>query len=794
MKHNFFKKLYGIFAVAITSITLAQSPQLQSWSIPVNLVNFNSGSPVSSLLPSASSSTLGYYNLPNGDKNITSEAFNSMHDSNGDLLFFVTKDLNRSTSTANALCVFDKNGKILGNGILKFDYSYTSNSGVHTTLLGHVFSKWAKEICIVPVPGNCHQYYVIAGYRDEAAQSGNTTINYQPVYAKIDLSLGANGQVVPVTATSNLKHLGALPGVPSHGFNNNGVNQKHRFGIAATPFRAGNDNNYFLYIYSVYSNGNLSPLGLYKYIVNASGIAFSTLENISPTFSGPVTYANYYSEMEIVRLPSGNYRLAKAIDNNNIYICDLNYSNGLIVSGSQRTVNLPSTKSLEGLEFSPDGNYLYYSYHGLLNKVGYLANLSSGAVLTPVDYLDFNVGFIEVAHDERIYFSEYPGDHLISKVNPDSPNSGFLSTNAVNLEDDFFLQYSTVLPDQLDGNIYYKTSPTISGNVTPCLPSIQVYTLSGAYDPTVTYNWTVSGGTPSSYAGTSQTIAITWTASVGTISVQVGCSKPTTLTVNTIPSTLNPDFTLSGSTIVGNTTDYRITATPVMTPPGFWWEISEVDVVSGSVIPGTTVTNNETWWHAPFITGNTFPGYDYSSTTAPLATGYSTSAPYATPPYTSTSFPVLNPGKFKLGKKYRITRGVWGPCLLWASISKTIYINSGLVKRNNDPFIVEDDAYSPSMPSNLATHTKVEKDKLGLSTLENINVYPNPNNGLFVLVTPNESAKDVLIYDVTGSLVYSEKNVHDRTLQINMSDFANGFYYLKVISNGVNYSQKIIKE
>jgi hypothetical protein len=787
MKHNFFKKLYGVFAIAVTSITFAQSPQLQSWSIPVNSVNFTSGSPVSSLLPSSSSAG-GYYN-PSGSENEVSIASNSMHDSNGNLLFFVTQDAYDN----GYLKVFDKNANLVGNGILKYDYNYTvyvgSGVGVPTPsiTLGYKFNSWAKEISIIPVPGNCNQYYIIAGFQDEHNLSG--AIAYQPVYAKIDLSIGTNGQVIPVTSSSNLKGLGSLLGVPAGAFQPYAPNHKHRFGIAATPYRPESTNkNYFLYIYSAYNS--TAATGFFKYQINATGISFLALESPIPTYTASTTN-NFYSEMELVKLPTGNYRMAKVIENNNIYCCDLNYATGSIISGTGKTINLPSTKSIEGLEFSPNGNNLYYTYHGTVNKVAVLQNISA-AVPVQIDLLSGIYGFIEMAFDGKMYFSA--GDHLVSKIGPDMLPGGSWNLSAVTLNPAYSTGYSYSLPDQLDGNVYYKTNPTISGNVTPCLSSTQVYTLSGAYDPTVTYNWTTSGGTPSSYSGTSQTLAITWTGSVGTISVQVGCSKPTTLTVNTIPNVLNPDFTLSGTTIVGNATDYRITATPVMTPPGFWWEISEVDVTTGSVIAGTTLTNNQTWWYAPFIASNAFPGYDYSSTTAPLATGYSTSAPYATPPYTSTSFPVLNPGKFKLGRKYRITRGVWGTCTPWTSISKTIYINSGLVKRSSDPFIVEDDSYSPSMPSNLGAFTDVEKNKSGLSALENINVYPNPNNGSFVLVTPNESAKDVLIYDVTGSLVYSEKNVHDRTLQINMSDFANGFYYLKVISNGVNYSQKIIKE
>ncbi|MES2762305.1 MAG: T9SS type A sorting domain-containing protein [Bacteroidota bacterium] len=785
MKRQFLKQFYGLITIVLASIAYGQAPQLQNWCIPVNSVNFTSGTPVTSLLPSSSAAG-GYYN-PLGENQI-SVASNSMHDSNGDLLFFVTQDL-----ADGYLKVFDKNANLVGNGVLKFNYTYTVLVGpgvgtpTPTTSLGYKFNSWAEEISIIPVPGNCNQFYIIAGFKDE--HNISTAIAYQPVYAKIDLSIGVNGQVLPVTGTSNLKAFGSLAGMPAGAFLPYAPSHKHRFGIAATPYRPEIANkNYFLYIYSAYGSSSSTSHGFFKYQISSTGISFLALESPVPTYTFG-SHNNYYSEMELIKLPSGNYRIAKVIENNNIYCCDLDYVNGSIIAGTEKTINLAVGKSIEGLEFSPNGNHLYYTYHGATNKIAVLQNVAS-ATPTQTDLLTGNFGFIEMGFDSRMYFSA--ADHLVSKVAPDILPGGSWNMSAATLNPDIFGQYSYLLPDQLDGNIYYIASPTISGNANPCMSASEVYTLSGAYDPSVNYNWTISGGTPSSYSGTSHTLAITWTGSTGTVSVQAGCSKPTIFTVTTIPSALNPDFTLSGSTIAGNLTDYRITATPVMTPPAFWWEVSEIDITSGLVVPGTTVTNNQTWWYAPFIASNAFPGYDYSSATAPLATGYSTTAPFLTPPYASTSTPVTNPGKFKLGKKYRITRGVWGPCTAWTSISKTIYLNTGLTKRNSDPFIVEDDSYTPEMPSNMGVFTTIT-DEPGMP-VTSIKIYPNPNKGSFVVMSVEEKLNEVSVYDVTGKLVYSKQNIQEKDLSIDISTIASGFYYVKILCNGNSYSQKIIKE
>ncbi|MFL5751907.1 MAG: hypothetical protein ACJ76F_00750, partial [Bacteroidia bacterium] len=549
--------------ISISTWLQAQSPQLERWCIPPNQVAFATGTPVTSSLPSSTAAG-GYLNSVSFPNEI-SIASNSMHDANGNLLFFVTQD----SYDGYHLKVFDKNGApikdVNGNDDLKFDYHWSDNTGPHLNP-GYIFNSWAEEISIVPVPGNCNQYYIIAGFLDE--HNISTAIAYEPVYAKLDLSLSTNGALLAASSTSNLFDLTNLPGMPAGAFQPYAPLHKYRFGIATTPFRpeAVNQSN-FLYVYSEYSN--TIAYGFFKYKIDASGISFVSCEH--PTLSPPAgVHNNYYSEMEIVRLPSGNYRMAKVREDNNIYYCDLDYANGSIIAGTERMITLALGKSLEGLEFSPDGNYLYYTYHGTLNKIGYLGNLSAGGTPVPTDYMSFDAGFAEIGYDGRIYFSIAPGDHLICKTVPNLPGSGFWNMSAATLAPDYTGSYSKLLPDQMDGQIYYAASPSISGNNYACSSSPEVYTLGGAYDPSIYYTWTITGGTPSTYTGTSQTLAITWTASGGTISVQAGCSPAITFTVN-------PCCQVS---VPGKTTIYlnNVTETAPVTYSG----TSSVYVINGS--------------------------------------------------------------------------------------------------------------------------------------------------------------------------------------------------------------------
>jgi hypothetical protein len=114
----------------------------------------------------------------------------------------------------------------------------------------------------------------------------------------------------------------------------------------------------------------------------------------------------------------------------------------------------------------------------------------------------------------------------------------------------------------------------------------------------------------------------------------------------------DPDFQLTATSPIGNTTTYQLTATNSPLPAGasFWWRVEELDLNTGNVLANTTVTNPSAWWPNP--TTNVFAGYNGTSSLG----------------NTSTI------GVFMLGHKYRISRGVWSACFTWTAVSKTVYI------------------------------------------------------------------------------------------------------------------------
>lgn len=115
----------------------------------------------------------------------------------------------------------------------------------------------------------------------------------------------------------------------------------------------------------------------------------------------------------------------------------------------------------------------------------------------------------------------------------------------------------------------------------------------------------------------------------------------------------DPNFTLTAVLSAGNTTTYQLTATnaAVASGVGFWWQVEELDPVTGSTLPNTTVTNPSLWWTNSVT--NVFAGYNGTGTLSGTA-----------------------PGIFKQGHKYRISRGVWDVCHPWLAVSHTVFMST----------------------------------------------------------------------------------------------------------------------
>jgi hypothetical protein len=77
-------------------------------------------------------------------------------------------------------------------------------------------------------------------------------------------------------------------------------------------------------------------------------------------------------------------------------------------------------------------------------------------------------------------------------------------------------------------------------------------------------------------------------------------------------------------------------------------------------------------------------------------------------------------------------------------------------------------------------------------SMSSFGIYPNPNNGNFMLKSPVNTTYSVLIYNTLGEVVYSQKNSSSTLLDIDLTKQSTGIYFIQINSDSKFFSKKII--
>ena len=98
----------------------------------------------------------------------------------------------------------------------------------------------------------------------------------------------------------------------------------------------------------------------------------------------------------------------------------------------------------------------------------------------------------------------------------------------------------------------------------------------------------------------------------------------------------------------------------------------------------------------------------------------------------------------------------------------------------------------------VATSTGVSKISSIPSSLNsvsnyNVEVFPNPSSGI-ITVSYDENLKNIEVYNILGSLIYSEKIHFQNEIELNLSHLTSGIYHLILSSEDQLLNQKIIIE
>jgi hypothetical protein len=80
--------------------------------------------------------------------------------------------------------------------------------------------------------------------------------------------------------------------------------------------------------------------------------------------------------------------------------------------------------------------------------------------------------------------------------------------------------------------------------------------------------------------------------------------------------------------------------------------------------------------------------------------------------------------------------------------------------------------------------------------LNNIGIYPNPSNGNFSIRLGEIEPKTIDIMDITGKIIVSQKDFQNigNEITINMTNVANGIYFVKIATEEASVVKKIVKK
>lgn len=461
--------IYTLTNLLIITSAIAQT-QNSIWSLPPNYK-----STTIQVLPAPGGSIVGTETLDNYQPFQQAEYMhNAMQDVSGNLLFFIVDGH-----------IYDKDGYIIA--VMNEGGTF---GGVYTEeIVGYV------ETLIIPVPDNCNQYYIVASNSSGMSSHGVNSV----YYSILDLSLtsyetGRKGVLLdPLNPTSQAywssdNTFDLSTQAPNFAYSESEPNTA----MAVTELNTAT-NQRFLYI-----NGDEA---LFRFIVTSNGIFYDTYNyilTISANGVPNISDVSSRSEMEIINTSLG-YRLAMSYANfscssctpqisqgNTVLVAEIN-SLGDITSTSYEV--LPSVSpllkaSVKGMEFSPNGNYLYITHdpnnvattnqtpfkiYDVVSQT-FLSNtaINNTQMLSDIDNLDFYKSQIELSGESnvpggRMYLVN--GNNLATIDNVDNPNStGLLwnnsaqtvsyNLNTYNFPTTDFEKHIYILPDQIDGMNY----------------------------------------------------------------------------------------------------------------------------------------------------------------------------------------------------------------------------------------------------------------------------------------------------------------------------------------------------
>jgi hypothetical protein len=354
---------------------------------------------------------------------------NIQHDIDGNLAFFIVDNM-----------VYDRSGRAIGN------------------LGDHV--RGTDETVIVPDPSNCQRYFIFLG----GGLYSSTGNSFFPYYSVVNMDFSLNGNFSTDVGTSTEGFLETFEAVD---LRNVLINPRYDETVkdispnfAVSKLRA--DNTRYVFI----SNARR----VYKMIIDANGNLIYNNENFAvegvATVGSPKTSR---TEFELHEFSNGTYRMAipYADGDNAMALEIINLDNtGMPIAGTRQNVVLQPNDIIKGVEFSPNGEIVYFTVINTGNTSGgglYYYDLSSSSLTQLYNgstFGEYRYSHIELKNDVLLFAKN---DALGILPTPNTPSASFnFSFQEINYSPNFMLLESTdpsakvyLLPDQIDGMDYF---------------------------------------------------------------------------------------------------------------------------------------------------------------------------------------------------------------------------------------------------------------------------------------------------------------------------------------------------
>lgn len=91
---------------------------------------------------------------------------------------------------------------------------------------------------------------------------------------------------------------------------------------------------------------------------------------------------------------------------------------------------------------------------------------------------------------------------------------------------------------------------------------------------------------------------------------------------------------------------------------------------------------------------------------------------------------------------------------------------------------------------------KIDRGALGIESLsarDVLKIYPNPSTNVFEIKC-DEHLNSISVYNPTGQLIHKRKLNGEPNIQIELTDYPNGIYFINAESKGTLFSAKLIKQ